>query len=89
MRNSAALWETWNLSQKFKRLPSEILRIDDELAAYCLDRAILLFASHVQKAIDAATKDKKENQIEAAAWNALAPWIGAEQKFAAPTMGSR
>lgn len=81
------LWEVWNLSQTYQKLPSEILHVQDEIAAYCLDRAVRFFANHVQRAIDAATEGKSGAAAQVAAENALAPWIGTEQKFRDPMPG--
>ncbi len=59
-----------------------------EVEAFLLDRAVSLFASHVEKSIEAATEGKKGAAAQVAAGNALAPWIGAEQKFRDPSPGN-
>ena len=37
------------MAQRYKKTPSEILRIDDEYTAYCLDEACAVIASRMDK----------------------------------------
>jgi hypothetical protein len=64
------------------------MRVEDPLAAFCFDRAVMLFGEHAEAATQKAAEGKSGPAAEAAAWNALAPWIGAEQKFANPMAGN-
>jgi hypothetical protein len=61
--------------------------VEWDVAAYLFDRAVSVFAAHVQAAIDKAQEGKSGPAAQAAAENALAPWIGAEQKFRDPSPG--
>lgn len=85
MKSSAKLWEVWNLSKTYHCRPSDIVGCSDEFAAYCLDRAVLVFGTAVEEAIDEATEGKKKAQAQAFATNVVATWTGAPMKFAQPT----
>jgi hypothetical protein len=37
--------QLWGMSKTWRCRPSEILRLTDEIAAYCLDRAVYLFGT--------------------------------------------
>jgi len=49
---------------------------------------VLIFADHVQASIDKATEGKTGTAAQAAADNALAPWLGLKQKFRDPMPGN-
>lgn len=42
------MWEAWKLSKAYGVPPSELYCIRDELAAWCLNRAVWLFGSTVE-----------------------------------------
>ena len=47
------------MAQKMKVRPSEVLFIQDELAAWCFDRAAISFARHIEDAVETRTKRSK------------------------------
>ena len=59
--------------------PSEVYFLKDELAAYCFDRAVVLFATHVEAAIEAATeKAKNRTAAQGAAQMVLNKYLYAD-----------
>lgn len=48
-----------NQALKFNRLPSEILRIDDEYTAFCFDEACLYIINQIENKKKPRFKDEK------------------------------
>ena len=56
--------------------PSELYFIHDELAAWCFDRAVVMFGEAVESDVRAATRDaKNRKQAEAAGLRMLRKWL--------------
>lgn len=63
--------------------PSEVYFIKDELTAYCFDRAVVTFATHVEAAVEAATdKAKSKNAAQGAAKMVLNKYLYADNSQA-------
>lgn len=73
------------MSQTYRVLPSDILGLDDDLAAYCANRATAAFGQAVDAHIMEATEGKKKEQAQAIAENVVAIWTKRQLKFASPT----
>lgn len=58
------------------QLPSVVLRVRDELAAYCLDRAVTLFGTTVDARVKLASQDAKtDKQAQQKALRELSKWV--------------
>lgn len=42
------------MAEKYRQLPSSLLRLDDPYTAWCVDEAITMFKARVDAAVDAA-----------------------------------
>lgn len=47
-------WQMWMRCQAYKCRPSDLLRLENPLIAYYLDRGIWFFGSYVQREVDIA-----------------------------------
>lgn len=72
------------MAKTFRVLPSQLLRIKDDIAAFYFDRAVSAFGHAVEDAIEKATEGKKEGPARVAAENTLRIWLGQKLKFASP-----
>lgn len=83
-KSSVRLWETWRLSKTYRCLPSELLGVVDELAAYCVNRAVAAFGTALEADLHKAAEGKKGNGVEAAHAMVFHRWLGTPMKFATP-----
>lgn len=89
MQDSTALWEAWRLSQAYHQTPSTIYHIEDEIAAYCFDRAVNLFGSSLQAELDEARNTAKNKQQAANKQQAvISKWLNVQRRFRDPAAGS-
>lgn len=59
------LWETYQLSKQMGIRPSELLAVDDDYVAYCLDRAVQTFGNALENRlheISSKAKNKKTSE---------------------------
>lgn len=45
-------WTLFGLGKTWGKAPSEIIGVDDEYIAYCLDQAVAYFGGHVENELD-------------------------------------
>jgi hypothetical protein len=70
------VWELWTHSKAVHKLPSELLRVRDEVAAYYLDRAVITFGQTVDARIQLASQDAKTTkEAQAKALRELKKWV--------------
>lgn len=48
-----------NQSIKYNKLPSEILRIDDEYVAFCFDEACMYISNEIEQGVKPKWEDEK------------------------------
>lgn len=66
----------WTMSQKYRRAPSEVYHITDELAAYCFDEAVMIFGIHIEADLEKAAKGaKNEGQAKMKQQRVMAKWM--------------
>jgi hypothetical protein len=76
VENSTMLFEVWTSAKQWGIRPSELLHISDEVAAYHLDRAVLLFGTSLEDDIERETRDAKDQKAaEAKARLVLQRWL--------------
>lgn len=46
------MWSLWQKATKYSKLPSEVLRVEDELAAWMLDNAVTWFGITIENLLD-------------------------------------
>lgn len=56
MTNSQQLWATYQLAKTYGCLPSALLGITEQPAAYYLDRATAVFGIHLENELEKAEK---------------------------------
>lgn len=79
------LWEAWTLAKAYGKRPSEIYFIQEEVAAYCFDRAVHHFGSGLEAALnEAGAKAKNERAAQRARQQVLNKWLGVKPKFRNP-----
>lgn len=63
------LYETWTLAKTWQTRPSVLLRIEDEVAAYHLDRAVTVWGmaldADLDEAVNPPTKETKSAMVKA------------------------
>lgn len=87
MKDSKALWLAWLQSKTFKCLPSELLGVTEQPAAFYFNRAVFTFGQALEAELDrvGAVKGKRtEGQAAMARQQIMARWLGT-QRFAEPT----
>jgi hypothetical protein len=88
------LWEAWVLSKSLRQSPAEVYFIEDQLAAWCFNRAVTMFGMAVEQDIEEATsKAKNDKQAKRMANDVLDIWLEKEHsarqapsKFRDPAM---
>jgi hypothetical protein len=87
--NLPRAWLIFSQAKQFNRAPSDILRIEDDYVAYCLDEAIWWFGTYVESEVAAAQKSrgKKDNERkqQVRAENRFREIMGQAPKFATTT----
>ena len=68
------LWLLYNQSKSFKCRPSDILFVEDELAAYSLNNAVWVFGTALEAALN-AVHDKDPKREQAKRQRVLEKWI--------------
>lgn len=72
------MYLTWSQAKTYSCRPSELLGIEDRLAAYYLDRAVALFGSRVDRELEEARQNAKNPQRAQLATNSVMQrWLGA------------
>jgi hypothetical protein len=85
VESSANLWEAWTLSRAFGKRPSELYGINDEIAAWCFDRAVHLFGTSLEADLEKARGSAKNQfQMTTRTQAVFRRWLGIEQKFKDP-----
>lgn len=69
------MWTLYQLAKSTRSRPSDILAVHDDLAAYCLDRAVVTFGIAVENDIERATAEKSGAAAERAANSVIAKWV--------------
>ena len=70
------MYEAWTMAKTWNRRPSEIYCITNEVAAYHLDRAVMLFGLSLEADLDKATKNaKNRKEAERKAALVLDRWL--------------
>lgn len=57
------MWELYQQSKLWHKLPSEIVRITDDYIGYCFDEAVALFGTMVTQELE-KIKGKDEKSVE-------------------------
>lgn len=57
------MWEAWNLSKTWNKLPSECFFIKDEVAAFYFNRAVRLFGVSLENALNEVEQNSKKKEI--------------------------
>jgi hypothetical protein len=80
------MWETWQVSQKLRVTPSQLLHLKHPILAYYFDRAVWMFGSAVQTELDEVeAKSKNPKSVPSAKRMVLNKWIPAP--IGAPVRG--
>lgn len=58
------MWELWQKAKEFKNLPSEVLGIDDSIAAWMLDNAVLWFGHTIENLLSERVEVKVGTRVE-------------------------
>lgn len=76
-KNPQKLWELYSLSKHYNGTrPSEILKMEDPVVAFCFDRAVYRFGQAVEQDITEKTEDSKnQQQARAKASQVFASWM--------------
>lgn len=70
------MWQVWQMSKEWKKPPSEILNISDDLEGYYLNQAVIIWGRTVEQAVDEATSDcKSTEERKAKAQRELDYWL--------------
>lgn len=61
------MWQAWSSLKTYHLKPSEVLEVEDSIAAYCLDKCVLWFGITVENLLSEReeTGDGKERHSEA------------------------
>lgn len=91
------MYRLWSLAKAYKTRPSELLGVDDRLAAFHLDYQVWNFGSSLDAALQEAVEPKKQGkkskdltapQKRLALSNVLEKWLGiAVKKYRDPHLG--
>lgn len=84
--NSAMLWQLFNLAKTWQTRPSQLLNIDNDWQAFCLDRAVATFGNALKAELD-SVEGKNNKEIQRKRESILRKWIpeaSSERKFADP-----
>lgn len=60
------MWEAWNLSKTWNKLPSECYFIKDEVTAFYFNRAVRLFGTYFENALKEIDQSKKKEVFKKA-----------------------
>lgn len=82
------MWEAWQLATQWNRRPSELYGIQEPLAAFNFDKAVMIFGTSVEADIQASTeKAKTPKAARSKAQQVLNKWLaepGAPGQFRDP-----
>lgn len=82
------LWEAWSLAKTYRVLPSEIYAIQDEVAAWCFNRAVRMFGTELEAEMEESARGaKSDTQAQHRRQAVFARWTGTEVKFRDPAAG--
>lgn len=85
MRNPKTLWATFQLSKTYQCRPSQLLGIEEQPAAYYLDRAVGVFGIHLEGELEKAESKGKTAKSKAMKRNmVLHKYLGTGQFAAGP-----
>jgi len=68
------MWQLFVQSKTWRCRPSELMAVDDPIAAYCLDSAIEYFGTSLENELN-AVQEKDEKASEAKRKRILLKWI--------------
>lgn len=89
MKSTQNLWAAYQLSKTYNCRPSQLMHIEDPLAAYYFDRAIAVFGIHLENEIEQAEAKGKSASQKAMKRNmVLNKYLGIG-KFAKPAVTGR
>lgn len=74
MQSSTLLWETYQQTKHYRCRASELLAIENPIAAYFLDRAVHAFGSALSGEIE-AIKGKNNEEIERKRLRVIEKWL--------------
>jgi hypothetical protein len=78
-------WEAWQLAKTYRSKPSEVYNLSDPIAAYCFDRAVHLFGSHMQADLEAAGANAKKPAIaNGKRQQVMSKWLGITPQYKSP-----
>ena len=70
------MFEAWSLSQRMRVRPSDLFFIDDELTAWCFDRAVVTFGvaleNDLEKHMSKAKTDSARRRVHA---RVMSKWL--------------
>lgn len=81
MGNSSQMWMLFVEAKTWRCRPSELLAIDDDYVAYCLDQAVGYFGRELEHALEQAGSGAKDDNE--AAWRrkvVIDRWLGDESE---------
>lgn len=79
MRNPRQLWEAHTLAKAGQTRASSIYGIEDELAAYCFDRAVQTFASALEARLhEVSKKAKNEKSAQSKRDSEFRKWMSSD-----------
>lgn len=56
------MWRAWTTARRWRKTPSEVYGIHDELSAYCFDNAVSIFGLALTEAMREASKGAKTDE---------------------------
>lgn len=65
MRSPQSCWATYQLAKTYGCLPSQLLGIEDQPAAYYFNRAVAIFGIHLESEIEKAESKGKTARAKA------------------------
>lgn len=77
------MWEAYLLAKQMGVRPSELYDVDDPLARYCFDRAVITFGSVLEGEIS-KVKGRNEHDTEFKRQRVINKFLGVQQKFRDP-----
>lgn len=81
-----SLWNLFNTAKTFQARPSDLLAIDDTLAAYCLDSACAEFGNALQGELN-GIEGKNSKEVEMKSNRMIRRWLDLPLEFRDPANG--
>lgn len=88
MSRSLDLWLLYQDSRTWRCRPSDLLGVEDQYAAYCLDQATAVWGRHIEHELEEASENAKDKNAAVRARKAVLYQYFPELEDAEPQIGS-